>query len=423
MKPIKVLVFPAGEVNSIEIHDALCSCVNVRVIGASSIDRHGSFVFSNYHKNLPLITDPSFFEVFNSLIEREDIDLIFPTHDTVAVFLKENQEKLHAKVVGPDLYTAKICRDKLLTYKLFADCDFNPKLIEKFDGNPIFVKPRQGQGSQGARKISSLTEFENIDFGTSVVCEYLPGEELTVDCLSDKAGSLLFVSPRKRARVMAGISVAAETVELTDEIQIIANTLNSRLHFCGLWWFQIKKDIKGKFKLLEVSCRCAGSMAVTRALGVNLPLLTTYITMGLPVKIEPGCYKVLMDSTLIRRYRLSFDYKNVYVDFDDTLVINNKVNLKVIWFLYQCLNDKKNIFLITKHKFDILLTLKHYKISSNIFKEIIVLEETQNKSSVIDSSQSIFIDNAWKERSEVRNKLGIPVFDVDGIDFLMSWVS
>ena len=130
-----------------------------------------------------------------------------------------------------------------------------------------------------------------------------------------------------------------------------------------------------------------------------------------------------MDSTLIRRYRLSFDYKNVYVDFDDTLVINNKVNLKVIWFLYQCLNDKKNIFLITKHKFDILLTLKHYKISPNIFKEIIVLEETQNKSSVIDSSQSIFIDNAWKERSEVRNKLGIPVFDVDGIDFLMSWVS
>ena len=53
-KTINVLVFPAGEVNSIEIHDALSTCVNVKVIGASSVDRHGPYVFENYISGLPI---------------------------------------------------------------------------------------------------------------------------------------------------------------------------------------------------------------------------------------------------------------------------------------------------------------------------------------------------------------------------------
>lgn len=422
MSVINVLVFPAGEVNSIEIHDALSNCVNIRVIGASSIDRHGSYVFSNYYKNLPLISEVSFLEALNSLIEKEKVDLIFPTHDTVAVFLKENQKEIKAKVVGPNIQTAKICRDKLLTYQLFSDCDFAPKLLKKYEGHTLFSKPRIGQGSQGTKVINSTEELNKIDLETEVVSEYLPGEELTVDCLSDAKGKLIFASPRKRSRIMAGISVAAQTETLTKEVRYIANVLNNRLNFCGLWWFQIKKDNKGKFKLLEVSCRCASTMSVTRALGVNLPLLTAYISMGLPVEIKPQKYEVKMDSTLIRRYKLSINYKYVYIDFDDTIVFNGKVNLKAVWFIYQTLNSDKDIILITRHKSDILTTLKNYKLAPEIFKQIIVLDDFTGKSSAIKNLNSIFIDNSWKERFEVSNKLGIPVFDVDGFDFLMSWV-
>ena len=45
MPKINVLVFPAGEVNSIELHDALSTCVNIELFGASSINRHGEYVF------------------------------------------------------------------------------------------------------------------------------------------------------------------------------------------------------------------------------------------------------------------------------------------------------------------------------------------------------------------------------------------
>ena len=41
MNKIKVLVFPAGEINSVELHDALSHNVNIEVFGCSSVDRHG----------------------------------------------------------------------------------------------------------------------------------------------------------------------------------------------------------------------------------------------------------------------------------------------------------------------------------------------------------------------------------------------
>jgi hypothetical protein len=118
---------------------------------------------------------------------------------------------------------------------------------------------------------------------------------------------------------MAGVSVAGEIETLTPEIKKIAEQINKKLSFMGLWWFQIKKDMNEKWKLLEISTRCAGTMALTRACGVNLPLLSVYIAMGYSVSVEPNAYHVTMDSSLIRRYKIDYDYDTVYFDFDDTL--------------------------------------------------------------------------------------------------------
>ena len=65
--PIGVLIFPAGEVNSVELHDALSDCVNIRLYGASSYNRHGEYVFKNYITGLPVVTDADFIPAFNKL--------------------------------------------------------------------------------------------------------------------------------------------------------------------------------------------------------------------------------------------------------------------------------------------------------------------------------------------------------------------
>ncbi len=423
MPKINVLIFPAGEINSIELHDALSSCVNINVYGASSIERHGSYVFENYISGLPLITASDFFEKFNTVLTEKNIDVIFPTHDTVATFLADNTEKIKAKLISADKLTSAICRDKQKTYEIFSDCDFIPKTYSKIETYPIFVKPKEGQGAVGAKLINSAKDVPDVDLNEFVICEYLPGKEYTVDCLTDKDSNLCFVSPRSRKRIMAGVSVAGEIEALTPEIKNIAEQINKRLSFMGLWWFQIKQDINGKWKLLEISTRCAGTMALTRARGVNLPLLSVYIAMGYNVSVEPNNYHVTMDSSLIRRYKINYEYDTVYFDFDDTLIIREKVHLKAIWFLYQCQNLGKKVVLITKHEREIFDSMKKYHIDPNLFTKIIHIKSEDNKSKYIQPYKAIFIDNSYQERSSVFSVHHIPVFDVDGLDVLMNWIN
>lgn len=422
MKTINVLIFPAGEVNSIELHDALSSCVNIKVFGASSVDRHGPFVFENYISNLPMINAPDFFEKFNAVLKENAIDLIFPSHDSVASFFATSQSKIAAKVIVADEDTSKICRDKTLTYEHFSDCSFVPKVFYETPKEfPVFIKPREGQGAVGARLITNQDEVDFDTLQDHVICEYLPGEEYTVDCLTDHNGVLTFVSPRSRNRLIAGITSAGTVEKLTDEVNDIATEINARLKFLGLWWFQIKKDAHGRWKLLEISTRCAGTMCLTRALGVNLPLLSVYTALGLDIKVTSNDLDISVDTTLIRRYKTNLDYQKVYIDFDDTLTLRGKVNLKAIWFIYQCQNANKEVVLITKHEKNLDVSLAQLNIPKSIFSEIIHLPVDAKKSHYIKGESTIFIDNAYKEREDVATRCNIPVFDVDGLDVLMDW--
>jgi hypothetical protein len=417
-----VLIFPAGEVLSVELHDALATSVNINLFGASSINRHGPYIFKNYTSGLPLITDDNFLDKFNSLLLEKSIDLIFPSHDDVVTFFANNADKIHAKVMAPDKETARICRDKALIYETFEGSDFLPQIYSTITEYPVFIKPRASQGGVGTMLIKKEADIPaDIDLNDYVLCEYLPGEEYSVDCLTDKNGRLIFVSPRSRNRIMAGITVSGETETLTKEIQHIADELNSRLSFLGLWFFQIKKDNNEKWKLLEVAARCASTMGLTRARGVNLPLLSVYIAMGLDVSVIPNAYNVKMDRTLISRYKIDYEFNNVYFDFDDTLIINGQVHPYSIMFIYQCQNAGKKVFLITKHAKEIYETLDKYHIDNNLFAEIIHLEVDDHKVSKINPDRAIFIDNAFSERKFVHDEYKIPVFDVDGIEVLLDW--
>lgn len=422
MPKINVLIFPAGEINSIELHDSLSTCVNVNLYGASSIDRHGEYIFKNYISGLPMITDSDFINKFNKILQEKHIDLIFPTHDTVVEYLVSNSDKIKAKIVCADRKTAEICRDKKKLYELFKCYNFCPDIYTDFKNLPVFIKPRKGQGSVGAKIIKNIEDVPcNINIDEYVICEYLPGEEYTVDCLSDKDGKLRAVLPRVRKRILAGVCVSGQNEKLTEEIYEIADKINSALDFKGLWYFQIKKDVNNKFKLLEISTRCAGTMCLSRAMGVNLPLLSMYIFMGYDIDVFKNSYNIKLDRSFISRYKIDYDYKTVYFDFDDTLVIEGKVHLPAIWFLYQCKNLGKKVILLTKHEKEIYKSLENYCIDKNLFSEIIHIAPDDNKADYINPQGSVFIDNAYKERYNVHKKHNIPVFDVDGIEVLMDW--
>lgn len=424
MSRINVMIFPAEGNNAIELHSALSACVNINLFGATSVKRHGRFIYEHLVEDLPQISDNNFLDVFNSVITQHQIDVIFPTHDTVALFLVSNQSKLSARVISGDLKTVEICRSKIKTYKLFKGEQFMPKHISGTGSSitfPLFAKPDVGEGGRGAHIIYNEDDLRKLSREDYLITEYLPGKEYTIDCLTDKDGVLRYVSPRTRERTSAGVTVAGKTVELTKEISYMADKINAALKFCGLWYFQIKEDKNGKLKLMEVSSRCSGTMVHTRSKGINLPLLSVYTTLGYDITVYDNGYNVEMDRALFGRYFINYEYNTVYIDFDDTITLRGKVNLNVIRFLYQCKNFNKRVILLTRHSDDLSETLAKYHICSTLFDEIVHIIDQSKKSFFIEEEKAIFIDNSYKERTDVRLTHHIPVFDVDQIEFLLDW--
>jgi hypothetical protein len=310
---------------------------------------------------------------------------------------------------------------------LFREYPFSPKVFSSLpsaDLLPVFVKPDEGQGGKGAMVVDSknanlLSEELLRDY---VICELLPGEELTIDCFTDREGELRFVGPRRRDRVFGGISVRTSTISLTPELGDIAAIISDKLKMNGLWYFQLKKDVNGAFKLLEVSVRTAGSMNLYRALGVNFPLLTVYNALGYNISIIKNDYSLTVDRSLQNKYDADLVYDTIYIDFDDTVTKNGKANPEVMMFLYNAKWHNKKIILITKHENDIDETLESLVIHKGLFDNIIQIRMNDAKYKYIKNAKSsIFIDNAFLERVGVKEHLDMHVFDVDAINALINW--
>ena len=422
-----ILVFPAGTEIAFEIHDALKNSKFVRLFGATSVPCHAEFVFQTCVTGLPFVDDPALIPALNRVIDAYGIDYVYPAHDSALLRFSEERDALHAKVVASARETVGICRSKTRTYRFLSGAPYLPAFYgspDEIPGYPVFIKPAVGQGSQGARIIRDRSHLEEaLSEGQEyTICEYLPGEELTVDCFTDRHGSLLVVSPRSRERIRAGIAVRSRNLPLTEDLQSIAEDINRRLSFNGAWFFQVKKNAAGQFRLLEIAPRIAGTMGLTRNLGINMPLLTLYNFWGIDVSLIPNREDLLLDRAFISRFQTDLSYSSVYVDFDDTLIVRGKVNAFLMMFLYQAFNQGKRLCLLTRHSTDIFADLEKACIPSSLFSEIIRLDEAGAKTDYI-APDSIFIDDSCSERKRVRDALGIPVFDLDMVESLIDWRS
>ncbi|ABV63877.1 MULTISPECIES: ATP-grasp domain-containing protein [Bacillus] len=423
-----VLVFPCGSEIGLEIHNSLKFSKDFELIGASSVSDHGKYVYKNYIENVPEIHDEDFIDKLNHLIDENKIDFIIPAHDSVVLKLAQNQKRINAIVVTSDQLTCEVARSKKKTYEFFKKQPFVPKMyktIEEVEFFPVFLKPDVGQGSKGIALARDKKELEFYKNNNSdlLILEYLPGKEYTIDCFTNKNGELKYAGRRERKRIKSGISVNSATLQMDEQTKQIADEINKHLQFRGAWFFQIKEDVNGDYKLLEVAPRIAGTMALYRNKGVNFPLLSLYDRMDFNIKIEDNGVNLEVDRALINRFTIAYSYQRVYVDFDDTITYKDKVNPLLMLFLYQCFNSNKEIILITKHIHNIKETLEKLRINANLFNRIIHLEKEDIKSKYIDNqTPSIFIDDSFSERDQIK-AAGIPVFDVDSIESLIDWRS
>jgi biotin carboxylase len=175
-------------------------------------------------------------------------------------------------------------------------------------GLPICIKPDLDHGGHGfrvldvsAQNLTSLGEPPSVrvapavvdlllasadSFDPLVVSEFLPGLELSIDCLSSPEGELLLALPRRKGGLEWTRELVADAAA-----QEIARIM---VEGCGLRYLsnvQVKYTLdeqRGPV-LLEVNTRAASGLYQScRASGVNLPALALAITLGESVSVpEP----------------------------------------------------------------------------------------------------------------------------------------
>ena len=420
----KVLVYPCGTEIGLEIYRSLRYSTHYELFGGSDNNDHGIFVYKNIIDGLPFIKDDSSPEElirFEKIISSYNIDFIYPAMDGVITVLAKNRDLFRETIVVTDSETASVCRSKKKTYSLLDGIIHTPLLYRSIDeiaSYPVFVKPDVGQGSVGARIINNKAEMLGIDFNKYVVMEYLPGYEYTVDCFTNADGRLIYSRARIRNRIKNGISVNTAFVDRLI-FRDIAEKINSSLHQKGGWFFQLKEDCTGILKLLEVSVRIAGTSALSRNTGANLPLMTLDVFNHIRIDdVSLNDYQIELDRALENRYKISLSYSTVYIDYDDTVVHNGVVNTLVIRFLFQCLNRKIKLILLSKHDGDLNSELRKYRIN-DVFDEIIHIDRSAAKSDYITNCDCILIDDSYGERKTVGSTLNIPVFDTNMLECLM----
>ncbi len=420
-----ILVFPCGSEIGLDIYSSVKYSTYFHLIGASSIDDHGRFVYEDYISGIPYVVEPDFIPTMARIVKNRQIDAIYPTMDKVITVLKEHEEELGCLVISSSLETTRICLSKDLTYKKMQGFVrvpnvYHPSSIPQ-NAFPVFAKPEVGYGAKGTMKLNTQEEVVSFVKGKDglMVLEYLPGEEFTVDCFTDKDGKLLYSEARKRNRVKDGISVNTFFAEEQDAFRDIAQKINEQIKFRGAWFCQVKRDKNGQLCLLEIASRLGGSSLLSRAIGVNFALLSLFDAFDYKVSVSKNDYYVELDRALGNKYKTDIDFDSVYCDYDDCLILDkNKVNVDLVKFLYQCVNQGKKLFLLSKHEGDLKKELHDFRLDS-LFDEVIHIDKKSDKVDYIHSDKALFIDDSNAERVNVKNRLTIPVFGPEMIDVLI----
>jgi hypothetical protein len=384
-----ILIIPCATQIAVEQFNSLKYNKHFNLIGTSH--NESDKLFKNFIQLFNSNETKEFIQEVIRLIDLHDIDILLPSHDNILYILKNIPELKHL-IPGSNSETINICRFKSKTYNALISNPLLKKYIPKFElinNENTFFKPDRGQGSRGSFQLQQLY----------LMCEYLPGEEYTIDCFTDLNGEVKLVSPRLRSTIKNGISEITSLV-INPEFSFIAKQINKTLPFVGAWFYQMKIDIDGNLKFLEVAPRIAGASNITRLNGTNLTSLTIYQHLGYQIDIIP---QDLVKINNRQNPQYNIDYDTIFLDYDDTypFVIEDLKQLN------------KHIKIITRHKNILDLPYEIIYVKNNELKSDIIKNQMDQS-----NIKPIFIDDSFKEKKDVLLNCKIPCISLEEVLYL-----
>lgn len=263
-----------------------------KILSTDSNELSAGFYMSDFKEVIPEAEDVDYLEKLLFITDKYSVDLIMPSSGYDIFPISENKNILKKNGIIPiisDRNVLEICRDKILTYENLNrkfDLPFTTLKSSEIGSFPLIAKPRYGKGSRDVIKINNKDELEFISsrYNDMIYQEYLPGEEFTIDVLSDLNGKPIISIPRIRLQTKGGISTKGKVV-LDKHLIDITLRIAKYLKIIGPCCIQMKRDVNDQFKLVEINPRLGGGTIFATLAGANFPAMIIDMVEGKPLVI------------------------------------------------------------------------------------------------------------------------------------------
>ena len=271
---------------------------------------------------VPRIENEEYIPTLLKICIDEKINAITTFIDPEIEILSKNRDKfsqIGVEVLAPYTKTAELCFDKYKMFQFLLENGINTVMtwgtLEEFSedykkGNvsfPVFVKPRNGSGSVGARKIFGYQELSDALLKNQelIIQEYMDCLDLDVDVYIDTI-SHKAVSAFSKKKIETRIGGASKTISFKDQkLFDFVSKIVSIFDFNG----PIDMDFFYKdnmYYLSEINPRFGGAYLHAYGAGVNFIKLIENNLNGIENKpsfgdYEEGVVMMMYDSVVIRK--------------------------------------------------------------------------------------------------------------------------
>lgn len=278
--------------------------------------------FADRHYMVPSIDDVSYMDRLLEICRKEKIDAITTLIDPEIGVLAKNRklfEDMGITVLAPYLETAELCFDKYQLFLHLRACGIRTadtygsyeETAEAIKNGtlelPVFVKPRTGSGSVGARRIADMTALrEAFEADSSLIAQEL------MDCVDMDADVYIDtithepVSIFTKRKLEMKIGGASKTVSFKDTaaFEFVCEALK---HFCFNGPIDVDLFYKnGQYYLSEINPRFGGAYLHAYGAGVDFVKLIENNVQGVENKLCFGDYEenvvmMMYDSVVIQK--------------------------------------------------------------------------------------------------------------------------
>jgi carbamoyl-phosphate synthase large subunit len=316
---LRCLCTSVGNDGFVAVHEALKAFYGdaIRLVGCDiRSDAYGLYLAHTGYL-VPAREAPDFAEKLLEIARHEQCTVIYPLSTFDQEYFAARRvffEEAGLRVVVSDLHAVATANDKRRLYDLCTQAGLPvaayvpvpdqavPSALRQlgYPQRPVVFKLSRGTAARGlaivrpeasifasihrsggppemsaAELVHTLAELRATD---GILCEYLPGDEYSVDVLSWR-GQTLAAVVRQRYATTGGLALHAEVVDAPD-VRSLAEAVVHHLRLSYTSNVQVRRNTAGTACVMEVNPRIPGTIGLTVQAGVNMPALALELALG-----------------------------------------------------------------------------------------------------------------------------------------------